>query len=729
MPDPAPAPVPAAPGPAASGPAVPPPARFPYGGDYCPEQWPAEVRARDLDALQGIGVNTVTLGVFLWASLHPAPGVYDFSVLDEILEPVLARDMQIVLATPTGAHPAWMARTTDVTRVDFEGRRRRFGVRHNSCPSSATFRAEAAEIAGRLAERYHDLPGLVAWHIGNEYGGMCYCESCAAGFRRWLQEKYGTLEELNRRWYTLFWGHTMHSFEDIVPPSALSEHWMGPAYTAFQIITLDYRRFQSEALRECFRLEKQAIRRHSPDVPVTTNLMGFYQDIDYRRWAEDLDIVSWDNYPRSGHGPARIALAHDLMKGLAPERPMWLMEQTPSQTAWRPDNPLQEPGLLRLRTWQAIAHGAEATLFFQMRASRGASEKFHGAILNHAARTDTRVVREVAQIGAEVRAAAELRGSRTRNRAAVCVDWDSWWSLEMSDGPTRRVRYVDELARFHQELFDRGIGVDVVSPDADLTGYALVLAPVLFVTGPERAANLERAVAAGADLVTGFLSGRVDEDDQAPTLDVPGHLAALCGVRVDETDSQPEGVEREILWGDGPDAPPGTSDGAAPAAGSDAPAATRADTVFDLVTPLEEAGTQVLARYGSGFYAGTAAVTRRDTGAGRVFYVGARLDEDGLRRLGDAVLGSEEGSSAPSAAGAARSAGLIGERRPGLERVLRHGDAAEHLFLLAHEGEHEITLDRAGTDLLTGETFPAGARLRIAAPEVRVLRRERADAR
>lgn len=658
------------------------PALFPYGGDYCPEQWPAEIRERDLDTLQHLGVNTVTLGVFLWSSLHPAPGVYDFSVLDEILEPVLARDMQIVLATPTGAHPAWMARTADVTRVDFEGRRHLFGARHNSCPSSATFRAESAEIAGLLAQRYHDLPGLVAWHIGNEFGGMCYCESCAAGFRRWLQEKYGTLEELNRRWYTLFWGHTMHSFEDVVPPSALSEHWNGPAYTAFQIITLDYRRFQSEALRECFRREKQAIRRHSPDVPVTANLMGFFKDIDYRRWSDDLDIVSWDNYPRIGHGPGRVALAHDLMKGLAPDRPMWLMEQTPSQTAWRPDNPLQEPGLLLLRTWQAIAHGAEATLYFQMRASRGASEKFHGAILNHAARTDTRVVREVAQIGAEVRAAAQLRGSRTEHRAAVCVDWDSWWSLEMSDGPTRRVPYVDEIARIHQDLFDRGIGVDVVSPDADLTGYDLILAPVLFVTGPERAANLERAVAAGADLVTGFLSGRVDEDDQAPVLDVPGHLAPLCGIRVDETDSQPEGVDREIRWADG--------------------TVSRADTVFDLVTPVD---AEPLADYGSGFYAGTAAVTRRDTGAGRVFYVGARLDEAGLRTLWDQVLGAAE------------------DRAPGLERVRRRTEDAEVLFLLAHDGSHRVVLDAASTDLLTGDSFPAGAVLPLTAPEVRVLRR------
>ncbi|MFC0672623.1 beta-galactosidase [Brachybacterium hainanense] len=666
------------------------PARFPYGGDWCPEQWPAEVREADLDALQAIGVNTVTLGVFVWTQLHPAPGVYDLSLLEEIIEPVRRRGMQIVLATPTGAHPAWMARTQEVTRVDDQGRRRLFGVRHNSCPTSPAFRAAAAEIAGRIAERFGDLEGLVAWHIGNEYSGLCYCGSCAAAFRVWLQRKYGTIEELNRRWYTLFWNHTMTSFEDIVPPSALSEHWNGPAYTAFQIITLDYRRFQSEALLECFRLEKEAIRRHSPDVPVTANFMGFYKDIDYRRWAEDLDIISWDNYPRIGHGPARVALAHDLMRGLAPGKPLWLMEQTPSQTAWRPDNPLQEPGLLRLRTWQAIAHGADATLFFQMRASRGASEKFHGAILNHAARTDTRVVREVAQIGAEVAAARELAGTRPRNRVAVCVDWDAWWSLEMSDGPTRRVVYVDEIARFHEDLFDRGIGVDVVSPDADLAGYALILAPVLFVAGPERAANLARAVAAGAHLVTGFLSGRVDEDDQAPILDVPGHLAALCGVRVDETDSQVEGVTREIRWADG--------------------TITSADTVFDLVTPVD---AEVRAAYADGFYAGSAAVTVREAGPGRVWYVGARLDAAGLRQLWDEVLG------APALAG------IAAPRRPGLEQVERcraDASAPSYRFLLAHDGEHEVVLEEPATDLLSGQALPAGMRMRLAAPEVRVLR-------
>lgn len=277
---------------------VPATAKIPFGGDYNPEQWPEKVWDQDYQLFDAARINTVTLGVFDWAVVQPAPEVYDFSLLDRIVGRATAEGRDICLATGTAAQPAWLARAfPEVTRTDFEGRKHRYGQRHNACPSSPVFRRLSAELARRVARRYADNPRLVAWHVGNEYGGACYCDLCAAGFRDWLRTRYGGLAELNAAWYTTFWSHTFSDWAQVEPPSALTEHWRGPDHTAFQGITLDYLRFMSDAMLTNFLDEKAAIRESSPDVPVTTNFMGLYRPIDYHRWAPHLDFVSWDNYP------------------------------------------------------------------------------------------------------------------------------------------------------------------------------------------------------------------------------------------------------------------------------------------------------------------------------------------------------------------------------------------------------------------------------------------------
>ena len=116
---------------------------------------------------------------------------------------------------------------------------------------------DRAWLAEKLAEHYKDYDNIVAWHISNEYGGECYCENCEKAFRVWLKKKYHTIEEVNRVWDTAFWGHTFYDWEEIVLPNLLSEHF---AYerTMFQGISLDYRRFNSDSILECYRLEYEA---------------------------------------------------------------------------------------------------------------------------------------------------------------------------------------------------------------------------------------------------------------------------------------------------------------------------------------------------------------------------------------------------------------------------------------------------------------------------------------
>ncbi|WP_031515969.1 beta-galactosidase [Streptomyces sp. NRRL F-5123] len=665
----------------------------PFGGDYNPEQWPEHVWKDDYRLFDAARIDTVTLGVFVWAKTQPAEDTYDFTVLDRAVDEAEAQGRRICLATGTGAHPAWLARAyPEVTRTDFEGRKHRFGQRHNSCPSAPAFRRLSAGLAARVAERYAGRPSVIAWHIGNEYGGACYCDLCAAGFRDWLRTRYGTLEALNAAWYTDFWSHTFYDWDEIEPPSALTEHWRGPDHTAFQGITLDYLRFMSDAMLANFRDEKDAIRRFSPDLPVTTNFMGMYRPIDYHRWAEHLDFASWDNYPPENTTPAWMGLSHDLMRGLKGGQPFWLMEQAPTTTACRDVNPVKRPGVMRLWSWQAIAHGADAVLYFQMRASRGASEKLFGAVINHAGRDDTRVFREVAALGAELADFGPVAlGARTPARVALLFDWDSWWTLEISDGPNRHVRYPQVVLAYYRALWEAGVDVDVVPVTAGLDGYDVVVAPALHMVKGDLAQRLEAVARRGGSVLASYLSGRVDESDNAFLADVPGPLAPLMGIRIDEWDAREPEFTNPVLLGSGPDA-----------------VESAARLVFELVIPQ---GADAVGSYQADFYAGTPAVTRNTFGSGHGWYVAAGLDQPGVDWVVRQVL--------DTAGVATRHPGL-----PHLETAARVAPDGTRLLFLLNHSDQPVTAPAAvgGTDLLTGDTFAAGGQVTLDGHGVRVLR-------
>lgn len=668
--------------------------RIPYGGDYNPEQWPQEVWDADHAAFDLARIDTLTVGVFAWSSTQPAADSYDMSVLGRVLDRAHAEGRQVCLGTGTGALPPWLAHQhPEVNRTDFEGRRHVYGQRHNACPSSPVYRRSAAALAGEVARAFADHPAVIAWHVNNEYGGACYCELCAGEFRTWLQHRYTGLDRLNDAWNTTFWSHRFTDWAQIVPPNALSEHWRGPNHTAFQGITLDYLRFTSDALLRAFTEEKAAIREHS-DLPVTTNFMGMYRSIDYHRWAEHLDFASWDNYPPDERSASRMALTHDLMRGLKDGQPFWLMEQTPSTTASRDVNPVKRPGVLRLWSWQAVAHGADAVLFFQMRQSRGACEKYHGAVLGHSGRTDTRVFTEVAALGTELEQLGDaLLGARTPARVALLFDWDSWWAVEISDGPNRHVSYQQVMVAYHRALWEAGTQIDVVPVTADLTGYDVVVGPLLHMVKGDLVQRLEAVVACGGTFVTTVLSGRVDKDDNAFLSDVPGPLGPLLGVRVDETDAREPGTTNPVHL-----RLPGVE-----------PVDAEGSLVLDLVLPT---GAEVVGGYGADFYAGTAAVTRNRFGIGEAWYVGTVLDQAGLDAVLRQVLDRH---------------GLIGPYAdaPGVEHAIRVV-GGQWYDLVLHHGDDPVTVTvhADGTDLLTGRVLRVGEPLELAPTDVVLLHRD-----
>lgn len=653
--------------------------RILFGGDYNPEQWGRETWPEDFRLMEHFRVNTVTFPVFAWARLQPAEERFEFGWLDELVHELGRRDVSIVLATPTAAQPAWMVRRhPEVSNVDIQGRRMAFGARTHFCPNSPVYRRFARGIASAMATRYRDHRNVVLWHVNNEYGTPCYCPICAGAFRAWLRDRYRTLDELNLRWTTAFWGHTFHDWDEIAVPSHLSEVIPGGLGdrdgTCFQPITIDYHRFMSDSLLACFRNEAGAIREAMPGVPVTTNLMGTFRNIDYFSWADDLDVVSWDSYPSYRDAPGTVAFRHALMRGLK-RRPFLLMEQTPNQQNWQPFNTLKRPGVMRLQTYQALAQGSDSALFFQWRQSLGACEKYHAAMVPHAGHERTRTGRELRGLGEELGAlAGTFPGTRVHARAAILFDWSSWWAVDYSSGPSQAVTYVPQVEKWFRAFHAGNVALDVVRPGADLTGYRLVLAPALVMIDRTARETLRGFVAGGGTLLTTFFTGWVDENDRVIPGGYPGALRDVLGIWVEEIDALAPGQENRVR----------VNRARLPTRRPSYPCGLACEVVH-------AEGASVLATFGRDFYAGSPAVTENRFGKGRAVHVATDPAEPFAEELARHL---------------AEATGLLPEVQAdrGVEVVVRERPGEEYVFLLNHGlGPARARLGRhGGVDLLSG---------------------------
>ena len=644
-----------------------------YGGYYNPEQWDEAVWEEDMRMFRLAGIDCVTLNVFSWAALQSDEVTYHFERLDKIMELVRKNNLKVVMATSTAAHPAWMAKKyPEVLRTEFNGMKRKFGSRHNSCPNSPVYQKYSVALARKLAERYGTYDNIVTWHISNEYGGECYCENCEKAFRVWLKEKYGSIEALNKAWNTSFWGHTFYDWDEIVVPNLQSEHFAQDR-TTFQGISLDYRRFNSDSILHNYLGEYEAVKAVTPHIPVTTNLMGFYKALDYQKWAGYMDVVSWDNYPDPTDPPALVAMRHDLMRGLKQGAPFMLMEQTPSVTNWQSYNLLKRPGDMRLISYQAVAHGADTVMFFQMRRSIGACEKFHGAVIDHVGTENTRVFREVSQLGEELKQLGDTTlDSRTPSKAAMLVDWDNWWALEYSAGPSCDLKYMDELANYYTALYDNNISVDIISAQDPLDDYKVVIAPVMYMTKPGADEKIRKFVSEGGTFVTTFLSGLVDEHDLVITGGYPGKLRDILGIWVEETDALPSYMKNSFSWNE---------------------KSYDCGLICDIMH-MENA--QALACYDKDFYEGTPVLSKNEFGKGHAYYVATRAGQDFYADFLNKVL--EEQGVEP-----------VFKPCKGVEITLRRKEETNFLFFLNHNPQETVLIaEKPGTDLLTGKEYCPG---------------------
>ncbi|MEV6867033.1 beta-galactosidase [Streptosporangium subroseum] len=682
-----------------------------FGGDYNPEQWPEQVWHDDVVRMREAGVNLVTVGVFSWALLEPREGSHEFGWLDRVLDLLDANGIGVDLATATASPPPWFsAAHPDSLPVDAGGHVLWPGSRQAYCPSSPSYRGAAVRLARALAERYRDHPALRMWHVGNEYGchvARCYCDVSAAAFRDWLRDRYD-LPRLNEAWGTRFWSQEYTSFEEVLPPRR-TPAIPNPAQA------LDFFRFSSAELLACYLAELEVLREVSPGVPVTTNFMaGLHWDIDYWKWAPHVDVVSTDHYLRAHDPEAHIdlAFAADITRGLAGGAPWLLMEHSTSAVNWQPRNIPKTPGQMRRNSLAHVARGSDGALFFQWRASRAGAEKYHSALLPHAG-VDSRVWREVCELGADLRRLEEVEGSRVSADVAIVFDWQSVWAQEQPSHPSVDMTVRDELATWHRALWKLGVTVDFLPAHGDFSSYPLLLLPSLYVLGETDRAALDFYVEGGGTLVVGAYSGVVDENDAVWTGGYPGALRDLLGVRMEEfvplgegrtvtlSDGSTGGVWRELgrtttaeviasytddgfrLGGSGTEdssvggSEDGLSGGDAPSGGSEG----------GFPGGASGGGNDPWARH----LAGAPAITRNEHGSGAAWYVSTRLDDASLRRL-LARIAAETGIAAPA---------------PGLELVRRsHPDGSTYLFAINHDDKKDVALAESGTDLLTTKDFP-----------------------
>lgn len=589
--------------------------RFIYGGDYNPNQWNRNVWKEDIEFFREASINSATINVFSWAKIQPSEKEYDFSELDEVVSMLSSEGYDIILGTSTAALPAWMFRKyPEVSRTDFEGRKHKFGQRHNACPNSLVYQKYATLLVEKLVDRYGNNPNVKIWHVNNEYGGECFCENCEKEFRVWLREKYLTIDAVNKAWNMEFWGHLIYSWEDIVLPTSLSE---GITYekTAFSGISLDYRRFNSDSMLNNFKMERDIIKNKYPTSLVTTNMMGTYKYLDYFKWSKEIDIISWDSYPAYNTPWSLVAMRHDLMRGLKKE-PFMLMEQTPSQQNWQPYNSLKKPGQLRAQSYQTIAHGSNSIQYFQLRQSIGGCEKYHGAVIPHSNKKETRVFQEVSSIGEElIKVGPDIMSTINKSRIGIIYDWDNLWALGYSSGPNKDLDYLEVLHKYYTFFYNHNYAVDIISYEDDFDDYDLIIAPLLYMIKNQIDDRLEKFVSSGGCVVFSYLSGIVDESDNVILGGYPGPLKDLSGIWVEEIDalSPDEFNDIRLLEGN----------------------KGESRLLCDIIH-LETA--TALAYYDSNFYKDIPCATLNSFGKGKVFYFGTDFDRDSFDVLMQQVM-------------------------------------------------------------------------------------------
>ncbi len=567
------------------------------GAAYYPEHWPEERWHEDIQLMRAAGLTVVRIAEFAWSTLEAAEDSFNFEWLERAVERLAAEGISTVLGTPTAAPPAWLVeKYPDLLAMDKSGSRVQFGNRCHYCVNSPEFHHAAQRLVKAMAERFGGNPHVIGWQLDNEYNRVCYCERCQNLFHDFLRTKYSSLDVLNERWSTRYWSQTYSAWEQI--PLPIGSHNPGLMLEFKHFITESYRKFQQmqlEILRPCLK----------PGDWITHNFMGWYDGFDHYTLARDLDMASWDWYVGTGHHDyLQSGATHDLTRGFKRSN-FWLIETQPGNVNWSSLNNVLNKGEARAMAWHAVAHGADAVLYWQWRSALGGQEQYHGTLVDQSGRPRP-FYEEARQVGEDFKAMSELvTGSTVRSRVAMLNCYASRWSV----GWQRHHNDFDYVAHFqsyYRPLAAANVNVDILSADESLDGYKLIIAPALLLLTERRATQLKDYVKNGGYLVLTLRTGMKDEFNALLPSRQPGLLAEIAGLEVEEyyalLDPIPvkgnlfEGTSR--IW------------------------AERLKILdSDLTIPV--------ARYGAanGWLDGQVAVAVHPFGKGMVYYMGAWLDD------------------------------------------------------------------------------------------------------
>ncbi len=676
--------------------------KFPHllhGGDYNPDQWQEypEVLKEDIKLMKKANCNTMSVGIFAWAALEPEEGKFEFAWLDDVLDSLYENGIYTVLATPSGARPAWMAQKyPEVLRVNEDRTRILFSARHNHCYTSPVYREKSRIINTKLAERYKDHPGVLIWHLSNEYGGECHCDLCQEEFREWLKERYGTLDKLNQTWWSTFWSHTYTDWSQIESPAP---HGMNSIHGQ----VLDWKRFVTYQTVDFMKEEINVLKGITPEIPVTTNLMGTYPVLDYWKFADQLDVVSWDNYPL-WHGEKEdwklasdIGFVHDINRSLKGGKPFMLMESTPSMTNWQKVGKLKRPGMHLLSSIQAVAHGSDTVQYFQWRKGRGGFEKFHGAVVDHVGHENTRVFRDVAEVGETLQQLDPIVGTSVEPEVAVIYDWENRWAIDEAKALRQADMgsdYEKTCKKHYREFWKRGISVDVINMDCDLSKYKVVVAPMLYMLRDGVGKKIEEFVKNGGTFLTTYWSGIVDDHDLCFRGGHPGPLREIMGIWVEETDALYDDDKNYVVIKD------------------DNELGITGEYEAGILCSLLHAETaEVLATYKEDFYAGRPALTVNKFGKGEAYYIASRNEERFLNDFYDTIINK-----------LALGKILDMELPAGVTVQKRTDGENDYIFILNFTGdEQELNMKSVNelTDIFTGEEITG--QIKLGAYGVKIL--------
>jgi beta-galactosidase len=670
-----------------------------HGGDYNPDQWldRPDILKDDVSLMQLSHTNTFSVGIFAWSALEPEEGVYHFEWLDDIFENIHSIGGRVILATPSGARPAWMSQKyPEVLRVNSARVKQLHGGRHNHCFTSEVYRDKTQEMNTKLAERYGNHPALLMWHISNEYGGDCHCDACQHAFRGWLKEKYNnSLKAVNDAWWGPFWSHTFSDWAQIESPSPNGESMVHG-------LNLDWRRFVTDQTISFYKNEIVPLRKLTPSIPITTNFMADthdlipFQGLDYSKFAQHLDVISWDAYPAwhndwesTADLAMKVGFIDDLYRSLK-QQPFLLMESTPSGVNWHKVNKAKRPGMHLLSSMQMVAHGSDSVMYFQWRKSRGSSEKFHGAVVDHDNSSDNRVFQEVAKVGQTLEKLSEVVGTNRPADVAILYDWESNWALDDAQGfGLETKRYPQTLQQHYRPFWEQDIPVDVITKEHSFASYKLLVVPMLYLVSEETIARLKEYVANGGRLVTTYISGLVNEHDLTYMGGWHRDLQDVFGLKPLETDTYYPNDKNGVNF------------------------RGQSYLLKDYATVLELNGAEAEGLYEEDFYAGTPAVTSHIYEQGKAYYIGGRLEDDFQREFYGELISELNLKPVVSV-----------KHNRGVSVQVRQAPDCDYVFVMNFTEEQQmVSFEAPVNDLVTGEEL--SGELLLQQYEVRIVKHSR----